>query len=283
YSKSWDWDRAWPQHLHLNPDSPLVSRIKFPNGFNITQTPLVTFRRNDLLFNLTEIETMFNGGGWRPGPGENTTLFGTEPRWTISIADYLDDLFFRPLPEANYHTLIVNTASHWSLGLFSGLPHGFAGILDLFRVVITNLVYQAARQLDLHQHDGKQREVVVRDYLTGYENCHSQETMSGGPLQEVPNITTDETFWAWIPIMNAMLKKAVDERAHPHVTYLPIDRPGRLRPDAHALGDCLHLAVGAGVIEGWTRYLHYYLGTYLPWYQENSKPRGYSITGKFRR
>ncbi|KIO16676.1 hypothetical protein M407DRAFT_57265, partial [Tulasnella calospora MUT 4182] len=21
YSKSWDWDRAWPQHLHLNPDS----------------------------------------------------------------------------------------------------------------------------------------------------------------------------------------------------------------------------------------------------------------------
>ncbi|KAG8900487.1 hypothetical protein FRC01_010119 [Tulasnella sp. 417] len=176
YSKSWDWDRAWAQHLHLNPDSPLVSRIKFPNGFNITQTPLVTFRRNDLLFNLTEIETMFTGGGWRPGPGENTTLFGTEPRWTISIADYLNDLFFRPLPEGNYHALIVNTAAHWSLGLFSGL-NGFTGILDLFRVVMANFVYQAGRQLDLHQHDGRRREVVVRDYLTGNENCHSPETM----------------------------------------------------------------------------------------------------------
>lgn len=185
-----------------------------------------------MLFNLTEIETIFNGGGWRPGPGENTTLFGSEPRWTISVAEYLNDLFFHPLPEANYHALIVNTASHWSLALFSGLPHGFTDIMDLFRVIMNNFVYQAGRQLDLHQSDGKQREVVIRDYLTGADNCHSDETMYGGPLKEVPNITTDEMFWAWIPIMNRVVENAVAERAHPHVTYLPIDRPGRLRPEA---------------------------------------------------
>ncbi|KAG8896356.1 hypothetical protein FRC01_011865, partial [Tulasnella sp. 417] len=121
---------------------------------------------------------------------------------------------------------------HWSPGLFSGLPHGWTDILDLFRVVMTNFVYQAARQLDLHQQDGKQREVVVRDFQTGHDNCHSPETLSGGPLKEVPHITTDETSWAWFPIMNTILEKVVEERAHPRVTFLPIARPGRLRPEA---------------------------------------------------
>ncbi|KAG9047735.1 hypothetical protein FS837_001632 [Tulasnella sp. UAMH 9824] len=281
-TKIWDWDRAWPEHLLLNPDSPLVSRIKFPNGFNISQTPLVTFRRNDVLFNLTEIETMFNGGGWRPGPGEKTNLFGEEASWTISVSDYLGDLFFRPLPEGNYHTLVLNTGAHWCFGLFSGLPHPFTDVIELFRVVMTNLVYQAARQLDLHQSDGKQREIVVRDYLVGYDNCHAQETMFGGPLKEVPDLKSDE-FWARIPIMNALLKKVVEDRAHPQVNFLGIDRPGRLRPDAHVLGDCLHVTVGAGIVEGWTRYLHYYLGTYLPWHRQESKSEVRSIPGKFRR
>lgn len=281
-TKIWDWDRAWPEHLLLNPDSPLVSRIKFPNGFNISQTPLVTFRRNDVLFNLTEIESMFNGGGWRPGPGEKTNLFGDEASWTISVSDYLGDQFFRPLPEANYHTLVLNTGAHWCFGLFSGLPHPFTDVIELFRVVMTNLVYQAARQLDLHQSDGKQREIVVRDYLVGYDDCHTQETMFGGPLKEVPDLKSDE-FWARIPIMNALLKKVVEDRAHPQVNFIGIDRPGRLRPDAHVLGDCLHVTVGAGIVEGWTKYLHYYLGTYLPWHRQQSKSPAHSIPGKFGR
>ncbi|KAG8998121.1 hypothetical protein FRB90_012359 [Tulasnella sp. 427] len=283
YSKGWDFDRAWPQHLYLSPHSPLVSRIKFPEGFNMTKTPLVSFRRNDLLFNATEVESMFNGGGWRPGPGENSTLFGKEQSWNISPTEYLNDLFFRPLPDANYQSLIVSTAGHWSLKLLAGLPNGYTDIYDLFRVVITNFVYQAARELDLHSANGKQREVIVRPYMPGDDNCHAHEVMYGGPLKEVPNIQHASYNWAWIPHLNGLSKKAVEDRAHPHVTYADIDRPGRLRPDSHVLGDCLHITIGAGVIEGWTKYLHYYIGTYLPWYRASTKLPGYPISDRFRR
>ncbi|KAG8969055.1 hypothetical protein FRC03_004729 [Tulasnella sp. 419] len=45
YTGRWDWDRAWPQNLYLNPQSPLVPKLNMPSGFDIEKTPLVTFRR----------------------------------------------------------------------------------------------------------------------------------------------------------------------------------------------------------------------------------------------
>lgn len=230
--------------------------------------------RNDLLFNLAEVESMFSAGSWKAG--DNSTLFGSEKSWNISPTEYLNDLFFRPLPDANYHTLIVSTAGHWSLKLLAGLPNGYKDIYDLFRLIMTSFVYQAARQLDLHQ-STKQREVVVRPYMPGDDKCHLPQTMFGGPLEEVPDIKQASYNWAWMPHLNGLFKRVVEERAHPHVTYLDIYRPGRLRPDAHVLSDCLHITVGAGVIEGWTKYLHYYLGTYLPWYRANTKLPDYPI------
>ena len=36
--------------------------------------------------------------------------------------------------------------------------------------------------------------------------------------------------WEWIPCVNLVFEEVVKD--HPHIHYLGIERPGRLRPDA---------------------------------------------------
>ncbi|KAG8983831.1 hypothetical protein FRB94_008686 [Tulasnella sp. JGI-2019a] len=279
YTGRYDWDRAWPQNLYLNPNSPLVSRIEFPEGFDMKKTPLVTFRRVDLLFNRTEIASIHYGGRTPPA---NDSLFGSEASWDMSPVDYFA-IFLSPAP-FNYHTLIVSTGGHWSEKLFSGIAPPAPKlnntnstsseedehprlplIANLFRATMDNWSYQAGRYLDSPEGKRRPREVIVRPYLPGDDNCHSAETLSGGPQSEPKKLGKWTSYnWAWIPKFNDRFESAVSARRHPNVHYLPIERPGRLRPDAHALSDCLHLTVGAGVIEGWTQYIHYYTSAYLP-------------------
>ncbi|KAG8908249.1 hypothetical protein FRB99_008314 [Tulasnella sp. 403] len=230
YSGRYDWDRAWPQNLYLHPESPLLSRINFPAGFDINKTPLATFRRVDLLFNRTEIETQHNGGGWRPGPGENSTLFGDEASWDMSPTEYFD-IFLSPEPN-NYHTIILSTAGHWSLRLFAGLPRGYPEIYDLFRTVITNWVYQAGKYLDSEAAKGREKEVIVRPYLPGDDNCHSDKIQNGGPVKQPLSLEWASYNWGWIPRLNAVFEEAIVARGHPNLHYVAVDRPGRLRPDA---------------------------------------------------
>lgn len=214
-----------------------------PEGFDIAKTPLVSYRRfvlisfpwrglltrslrrNDLLFGLTEVETLHNGGS--PPATTGTALYGKEPSWNMSPTEYLP-LFLTPLPEGNYRALIVNTAGHWSLKLFAGLKAGFPEINDLFRVVASNWAYQVGRALDYDLI--KTREVIVRPYLPGHDRCHSDEIMNGGPTDEEGGGTSFN--WGWIPRLNAVFEDVVYLRGHPRIHYVGIDRPGRMRPDA---------------------------------------------------
>lgn len=74
----------------------------------------------------------------------------------------------------------------------------------------------------------------------------------------------------------------VRDFASPQISWMQVNRPAALRPDAvrpfmfrlqresssaqlilvhaqHTNDDCLHLAMGTGVVEGWTRYIAYWL------------------------
>lgn len=187
--------------------------------------------RNDLLFNHTEVETLFNGGGWRPGPNETTRLFGEERAWTLSPTEYLS-IFLAPAP-FNYRVLVVSTAGHWSLHLLTGLGGGYPEIADFFRVVMQNFVYQAGRALD--SMDGTGKEIIVRPYLSGDPGCHDDDIMNGGPLTMPLDLSKAPFNWQWIPRMNGIFEEAVAARAHPSLHYLGIDWPGRLRPGTVSL------------------------------------------------
>ncbi|KAG6825614.1 hypothetical protein H0H93_000472, partial [Arthromyces matolae] len=51
-----DFDRDTPENLFLNPQSPLIEHMFIPDDFDIEKTPLVTFRRGDLLMTKEELE-----------------------------------------------------------------------------------------------------------------------------------------------------------------------------------------------------------------------------------
>lgn len=154
--------------------------MDLPPGFNITTTPLVTFRRIDLLLSKEQLvdlhRELYN-------PPSDFSLFSHELFWSIAPSEYLA-LFQRPLPEANYGTMIVSTGGHWTTHLFTGFldetlteeQSGIHGILDFFREAMTKWTeeIQAAMTSDVGT-AGKRRkrEVIVRPYLPGHEDCHN--------------------------------------------------------------------------------------------------------------
>ena len=189
--------------------------------------------------NFTEIETLYDIGRQHiPAPtatSDNTTsnrtgLFGKEQAWTISPTEYLET-FLAPFP-LNYRTLVVSTAGHWSLKLFEGLDAGYPAIFDLFRLVMTDWAYQSSLYLDAHKPTGASKEIVIRPYLPGDDNCHSNEIQNGGPVDKPQSLRGGSYNWEWIPYLNLAFEEVVKQRDHPHIYYLGIERPGRLRPDA---------------------------------------------------
>ncbi|KAJ3859172.1 hypothetical protein EV359DRAFT_51264 [Lentinula novae-zelandiae] len=264
YVKNPYFDRAWPQNMYLNPESPVAELVEFPEGFNISETPLVTFRRVDLLLSIDELEDLHRRK--HPKYDANFTLFSEEAVWTLSPKTYVSELFLLPLPYGNYANLIVSTAGHWTTSMFSGYP-SIDRLLTFFR---ESIQFWANHTQSLLSHDPTggvllpnghhaKRHVLVRAYLPGHEDCHDHRR----PWDEIQPMKWNWYNWGNIGEFNRVFEHVVAGEAYPDIHYLAIDRPARLRPDAHATGDCLHIIAGAGVLEGWSEYISHYSTWFL--------------------
>ncbi|KAF9050493.1 hypothetical protein BJ165DRAFT_1342460 [Panaeolus papilionaceus] len=263
YTANPDIDRGYPQHLYLNPESPLIRHLALPRDFSITSTPLVAYRRVDVLFSKQELREIHRS--LHPHL-EDPSLFGEKRVWTISLDEYLKE-FLESRPRANYKTMIVSTGGHWTtVTLAKTVPLGMEGVTFLFEKAMTTWMKRV--QGVISEHNKKQRtwwplgtkqpkkEVVIRPYLPGHENCHS----SNKPWKEIESFKLNLYNWGEIWKFNGFFEKVLSERdSFSNIHYLGIERPARLRPDAHVTGDCLHIMAGAGVLEGWTHYIWHFI------------------------
>ncbi|KAI1785474.1 hypothetical protein LXA43DRAFT_976214 [Ganoderma leucocontextum] len=282
YNENPYYGRDHPQNLYLKKTSPLLSSIKFPSGFDIEKTPLVTFRRIDLLMEQSQLDHLYHA--LHPDSkyiAPNESLFSEEATWNLSPAEYVK-MFTSPLPERNYATMIVSTGGHWTTTLFSGLKDtsmfkdGTQNVLDFFSEAMDAWARQVQALLDeFEREEGKRwrmqfdrlsaarrpaRQVVVRAYLPGHEDCHDHRA----PIAEYQKGRWGWYNWNQIGQYNEAFEAVLESRKYPDIHFLPIDRPALLRPDAHATGDCLHIMSGAGVLEGWTHYIWHYVTRELP-------------------
>lgn len=200
YSTDGNFDRAWPQNLYLSPTSPLLTRthgrLVLPPHFNISGTPLVTFRRNDVLFSAAELEDL-----WKRAPSYDPgrKLLSDDQAWFIGTDEYLSWFTTsRAAGGAGYSTLIVSTGGHWTTGLFGAFREdqsaeegagpapgaGIHGVLEFFQTAMTNWAerMQAAVAKTAAEETvaaarsrtgGTKRQVIVRAYLPGHEDCHT--------------------------------------------------------------------------------------------------------------
>ncbi|KAF5335124.1 hypothetical protein D9611_010904 [Ephemerocybe angulata] len=269
-----DLRRDAVQNMYLNPESSLAARLSFPTGFEIDKTPLVTFRRVDILYSQEELVQMHHD--YYPSFPSSENLFSDEKTWSLSPEVYLDT-FTAPLPLANYATMIVSTGGHWTTSLFSGYRNplkegmGVDGVVSFFDDVAKRWTLHVQQRLWSDQAENsfvapgrspwveggrRKRRVIVRPYLPGHPDCHKRRE----PSQEVEVLDHEVYNWKHIWKYNHIFESILsNRRAYPDIHYLPIDRPGRLRPDAHATGDCLHIMTGAGVLEGWSHYISHFL------------------------
>lgn len=249
------FDRAWPQNLYLTPNSSLIPTLNFPTNFSIENTPLVTFRRVDLLLEKSELIDLHRA---TYNPPENFSLFSDEGFWSLS-PEYYMPLFTAPLPEANYATLIASTGGHWTTTLMSGFRDetkesegfGIYDILGFFNIAMKKWATDVQKALSEDQRKnnrGKRgpRVAVVRAYLPGHEDCHNWRE----PWIEDLGFKFNWYNWSWIKDFNRVfqvsnidqlvLLASASSRAQsvlssaefPDIHYLRIDTPARLRPDA---------------------------------------------------
>ncbi|GAA6057989.1 hypothetical protein JCM3770_004601 [Rhodotorula araucariae] len=179
---------------------------------------------------------------------------------------------------AHYRALIFSTAAHFSARHFNLPPgdveyavptsvdandraihahkeHGSAQV-EFFELVVeawAARVDEALRSATPQEREGKV--VIVRPSSGGHNDCHSATR----PLQEGEGARSDWYSWGDMPKMNDKAQALVAQVGNPQMVFLDLARPANLRPDAHTNDDCLHLSTGTGVIEGWTRYISYYL------------------------
>lgn len=232
------YDRKFPQNLYLNPTSPLLQSdsftpsnpLRLPSGFNITETPLVTFNRADLLWSQDELLEMHKE--LHPeiyGEDPEFKLFGDEVTYTMSPDTYLDT-FTQPLPQGNYATMVVSTAGHWTVGLFRGYQKvrpgtggvaskllfgnqtelmagsaepmtfpegeavlGYDGLLAFFGEAMDRWAEKVhARLAASTMPDQSRRQVVLRPYLPGHIECHKRRE----PFKEIQPLPENE-YWNW--------------------------------------------------------------------------------------
>ena len=210
------WDRAWQQNLYLKPSSPLLSTLSLPEGFDIASTPLVTFRRIDLLLSKDELMSIHKSSQPENVTLNDTSLFGDEVIWTLPVAEYLNE-FLAPLPKANYATMVVSTAGHWIDYLFPKVePPGMDGILRLFEVAMGRWAeeVQSALRADVRHRVSYQsrfglgsrkrneRRAVVRAYLPGHSDCHNFRH----PLNKIQPLENSPWNWGDIPKFNAIFE-----------------------------------------------------------------------------
>jgi len=259
YTENPYFDRAWPQNLYLNPNSPLIPNMKLPEGFSIESTPLVTFRRVDLLQTRDELLTLYNS---IYNPPAGFTLFSEEEFWALSISDVVD-LFLTPFPTGNYRTMIASTAGHWTTSVLPGLAdpnemgYGINNVLRFFTHAMEKWADET--QALLTKRKAANKDVVVRPYLPGHDNCHNIRSA----WTEIEPYDREIYNWNWIKDYNKIFEDILSSHTYPDIHFLDIDRPARLRPDAHSAGDCLHLMSGSGVIEGWSHYIWHFISKEL--------------------
>ncbi|TEB28042.1 hypothetical protein FA13DRAFT_1755903 [Coprinellus micaceus] len=276
------------QHLYLNPSSPLASPlypnpITFPPGFSLSKTPLVTFRRVDILYTKEELVIMHQE--LHPSFPSSTHLFSGEETHTRSAKEALD-LLTAPLPYGNYGTMVVSTGGHWTTTLFSGYRDGTKegwgvdGVVSFYEHVARRWVWEVQDRLSSEMQkerdvmmdvpgrpgalssgpSSRKRNVVIRPYLPGHDECREAK----GVLKEVMVMEYEKYNWRHIWKYNHILETLLTDReVYPNIHYLSIDRPGRLRPEAHSARDCLHIMTGAGILEGWTRYIWHFVAREL--------------------
>lgn len=272
YTENPYFDRAWVQNLYLSPTSPLLAELDFPMGFSIETTPLVTFHRVDLLFNQHDLDAIYRRtlipedafGINSEQELANKTLFSEEQAWSMSPSEYMPK--FLGDTEFNYGTLVVSTAGHWTTTLMSAFRdedageeagYGIANVESFFEIAMREWAFQVQEAIRDYRSKGGSRpkQVVVRAYLPGHEDCHNHHE----PWTEIEPYERRWYNWPWIRDFNEIFKAILQSSEYPDVFFLPIDRPGRLRPDAHAAGDCLHVLTGPGVIEGWSHYIWHFV------------------------
>ncbi|OBZ70729.1 hypothetical protein A0H81_09456 [Grifola frondosa] len=259
YTENPYFDRAWPQHLYLSPSSPLLPTLALPPDFNISSTPLVTFRRVDLLLAQPQLEALYH----TLRPNASAPLFSEEQFWSLAPEEYMA-LF--DAPGARYGTLVVSTAGHWTTTLLAGFQDegGIEGVLEFFRAAMARWADEVQRAMDASARAAgrrrRRRQVVVRAYLPGHEDCHDERA----PWTEWHPFRWNWYNWASIGEFNAVFENVTKEGEYPDIHFLPIDRPALLRPDAHSSGDCLHIMSGAGVLEGWSHYIWHYVTREIP-------------------
>ena len=209
------FDRAWAQNLYLKPSSPLLSTLSLPEGFDIASTPLVTFRRIDLLLSKDELISIHNSSQPENTTLKDTSLFSEEGIWTLPVKEYLNE-FLSPLPKANYATMVVSTAGHWTTGVFSKVePPGMEGIFNLFEAAMGRWAEEVQNALQADARDSsssasnpsksrlgskkrKERRAVVRAYIPGHYNCHDIRQ----PWNEIQPAEWYPWNWADIPKLN---------------------------------------------------------------------------------
>ncbi|KAJ7833409.1 hypothetical protein B0H13DRAFT_1653820 [Mycena leptocephala] len=147
YTQSPYFDWAQQKDIYLDPDSLLVSSLTFPDGFSIA----MTLWRVDL-----------------------------PPNLDLGSNDFIIELlriFTAPLLSANYKTMMVSTAGHWTMQRFSGYrDERREGDVEFLEHVVRKWatdVQQVPRKAN--RLNAKQRQVVVRPYLhlLRHEDCQS--------------------------------------------------------------------------------------------------------------
>ncbi|KAH9942489.1 uncharacterized protein BXZ73DRAFT_88047 [Epithele typhae] len=281
------FDRAWPQNLYLNSSSPILPSLKLPKDFDIENTPLVTFRRVDLLLMPSKLDALYRQIHPTSKYLHNkTTLFSDEPLWNLSPEEYVG-MLTTPRPAGGYSTLIVSTGGHWTTHLFEALKDaslfndGIFTVIDFFRDAMRVWADEVQTLLDRDtpRADGGQphlapggrpahagsrpksaHQVLVRAYLSGHDGCHN----AGSPVQRFTKEMVVSFNWPQIGDMNRAFADILREGQYPDIHYLGIDGAALLRPDSHVASDCLHFMTGAGVLEGWTQYIWHYVTVEIP-------------------
>lgn len=201
YTSGKPWDRGWPQNLYLDRKSPLVPSINFPKNFDIAKTPLVTFRRIDILFSKEELIQIHREIQPPATILEDDSLFGEQAVWTVPLPEYLTE-FLAPLPTGNYKTMVVNTAGHWTIEAFAKTsPPGIEGVINLFKHAVQRWADEVEARIEASARaagwswrwspaaqKASRKRVVVRAYIPGHEECHNARN---------PSKTVQPYVWNW--------------------------------------------------------------------------------------
>lgn len=230
YTENPYFDRAWQQNLYILPSSPLLNEITLPKGFSIENTPLVSFRRVDLLLNKPDLDALYHNTvipGEPSHPAQDPSsppstkaesLFNEEQFWSLSPSEYMP-MFLASPPEANYGTLVVSTAGHWTTTTMSAFRDDDAGedggygiqhILAFFKVAMRTWAGQVQDAVTEYYKNGGEstKQVIVRAYLPGHESCHDFFE----PRITIPSWINKFYNWPWIQDFNTEFQVGASKR-----------------------------------------------------------------------